>query len=59
MQLGGDLQTCWIMFDHVKHVNGLTTLACHVYDLVYYKVMIINVCNMQLEDKCYVWCGEN
>jgi hypothetical protein len=48
MQPSGDLQTCWIMFDHVKHVNGLTTLACHVYDPIYYKVMTISIYNMQL-----------
>jgi hypothetical protein len=32
--------------DHVKHVNGCTTLTCHVYNLVYYKVMTNVVCHM-------------
>ena len=27
MQLGGDLQDAWIMFDHVKRVRGWTTVA--------------------------------
>ncbi len=35
MQLGGDLQNVWIMFDHVKCVARLTTIVYHVYDLVY------------------------
>jgi hypothetical protein len=32
MQPRGDLQTIWIMFDHVKHVESWRTFACHVYD---------------------------
>jgi hypothetical protein len=32
MQLGGNLQTVWIMFDHIKRVEGWMTLTCHVYD---------------------------
>ena len=35
MQLGGDLQDSWLMFDHVKRVNNWTTMACHVYDSQY------------------------
>ncbi len=50
MQPRGDLQTAWIMFDHVKRVGGWTTFACHVYDFFYYKVMTIVVCDMQFED---------
>jgi hypothetical protein len=34
MQLIGDLQNVWIMFDHVKHVAIWTIMACHVYDLL-------------------------
>ncbi len=50
MQLGGDLQNTWIMFDHVKHVVGRTTMACHVYDLAYCKMMTIVTCDMQSKD---------
>jgi hypothetical protein len=50
MQLGGDLENSWMMFDHVKHVQSCTTMACHIYDHVYCKVMSIAICNMQLED---------
>jgi hypothetical protein len=50
MQLGGDLQNTWIMFDHVKRVKKWTTMACHVYDSTYCRVMTITVCNMQSED---------
>ncbi len=28
MQLGDKLQIVWIMFDHVKHVEGWMTFAC-------------------------------
>jgi hypothetical protein len=49
MQIGGDLQNCWLMFDHVKCVQEWTTMACHVYDLVYYKVLTIVICNIQFE----------
>jgi hypothetical protein len=41
-----DLQITWIMFDHVKCVEGWMTLACHVYDSFYYKVMTIVICDM-------------
>jgi hypothetical protein len=45
------------MLDHVKCVQGWTTMACHVYDSVYCKVMTI-VCDMQFEDteaQCILW----
>jgi hypothetical protein len=35
------------MIDHVKHMEGWTTMACHVYNLVYYKFMTIVIDNMQ------------
>jgi hypothetical protein len=38
------------MFDHVKHVVGWTTMTCHVYDIVYCKMMTIVICDMQFED---------
>jgi hypothetical protein len=50
MQPSDDMQNAWMMFDHVKCVQGWTTMACHVYDLVYYKVMTIVVCDMQFKD---------
>jgi hypothetical protein len=50
MQPGGDLENTWLMFDHVKHVQEWTTMACHVYDVAYCKVMTITVCDMQSED---------
>ena len=50
MQVGGDLQNAWMMFDHVKRVKDWTTMACHVYDSQYKKVMTIVVCDMQFED---------
>jgi hypothetical protein len=50
MQLGDDLQNVWMMFNHVKWIQGWTTMASHIYDSVYYKVMTITVYDMQFED---------
>jgi len=47
MQLKGDLENAWIMFDHVKHVENQTTMVCHVYDPMYYKMMTNTTCDMQ------------
>jgi hypothetical protein len=43
MEPNGDLQTTWIMFDHLKCVNKWISLVCHVYDLIYYKMMAIEI----------------
>ncbi len=62
MQFKGDLQTIWIMFDHVKRVEGQTTLACHVYDSFYCKVMMIAICDMKFENmevQCVMWRNLN
>jgi len=43
---------------HVRRAQGWTTMACHVYELIYYKVMMIAVCDMQSEDtevQCMLW----
>ncbi len=45
-----DLENSWIMFDHVKCVQSWTTMACHVYNLVYCKVMTIVIYDMQSRD---------
>ena len=50
MQAGGDLENAWIMFDHVKRVKDWSTMACHVYDATYCRVMTIATCDMQSED---------
>ena len=50
MQVGGDLENAWMMFDHVKRVKSWTTMACHVYDSSYCRVMTIALCDMQSED---------
>ena len=47
---GGDMENSWIMFDHVKRVRNWTTMACHVYDSQYCKVLTIACCDIQLED---------
>jgi len=45
MQPRGDLQTIWIMFDHVKHVESWRPFACHVYDSFL----------LQSDDDCDMW----
>jgi hypothetical protein len=35
-----------VMFDHVERVKHWTTMACHVYDSVYCRVMTIAICDM-------------
>jgi hypothetical protein len=53
-------ENVWIMFDHVKCVVGWTTMACHVYDLVYYKMLTIVVCDMQSKDtEVHYICGQS
>lgn len=32
MQMGGDLEKCWICFDHVFRIKDWVTMAAHVYD---------------------------
>jgi hypothetical protein len=46
MQPRGDLDDSYMMFNHVKHVQDWMTMACHVYDLIYYKIMSIAIYNM-------------
>ena len=50
MQRGGDLRNSWIMFDHVNRVKQWTTMACHVYEPSFCKVMTIAICDMKIED---------
>ena len=42
--------SCLIMFDHVKCIKNQTTMACHIYDSTYCRVMTIAVYRMQSED---------
>ena len=51
MQPSGDLEHTWIMFDHVKRVTNWITMACHVYDATYQRVMTIACYNFQSENK--------
>ena len=49
MQRGGDLQNCFVMFDHVKRIKPWTTIAYQVNDSTYCKVTTIAACDMQTE----------
>ena len=44
------MENSWIMFDHVKRLKDWTTLACHVYDSKYCKVLTIACYDIQFED---------
>jgi hypothetical protein len=46
IQPSDDLQNAWMMFDHIKRFQGWMTMACHIYDPIYYKGMMIVVCDM-------------
>jgi hypothetical protein len=45
MQPRGNLETHWLMFDCIKHVE-LMALTCYMYDPIYYKMMTIVMCDM-------------
>jgi hypothetical protein len=47
---GCDLRKSWVVFDHVKRVEGSTTLAAHIYDPHYRGIMTIATCDMKAED---------
>jgi hypothetical protein len=58
MQLNYELQNEWMMFDHIKHVQGWTTMVYHIYDQAYCKVMTIVMSDMQFGDmefQCMLW----
>lgn len=50
MQVGGDIENCWLMFDHVKQLTNYTTLVWYVYDNKYCKVLAIVYCDIKFED---------
>jgi hypothetical protein len=50
MQLGRDLENVWIIFDHVKCVQGWTTMGFHACDMAYCKILTIDICDMQSEN---------
>lgn len=50
MQSGGNMEICWIMFDHFKQLcKWTTTMACHVCDNKHCKILTITCCDMQME----------
>jgi hypothetical protein len=50
IQLEGNLENAWPMFDYVKRIQAWTTMVCHVYYARYCKVITIILCDMQPED---------
>lgn len=53
MQPRGSLEDAWLILDHVKRVQGWTTMACHVYDSKCKSILTIIVCDMQSEDTMF------
>ena len=49
MQKGGNLESEYIMFDHVKRVSYWITLGAHVYDPTHCKIMTSCSCDMKSE----------
>lgn len=49
MEGGGNMENVWIIFDCVKHLKNWTTMACHVYHIIYCKVIMIVYWDMQFE----------
>jgi hypothetical protein len=50
MQPGRNLEHAWIMSDHIKHVAKWITMACHVYDGTYQRIMTIACSDFQSKD---------
>lgn len=46
VQVRGNIEKSCKMFDHVKWLKNWTTLACHVYNSKYYKVLM--TCNLRM-----------
>lgn len=62
MQPGGSLENAWLVIDHVERVKDWNSMACHVYDSTYCKVMNIAICDMQSEDtksRWFMWYALN
>ena len=50
---GEGMENSWIMFDHVKHFEGLVDNGCHMYDNRYYQVLTIMICNPKMVQHKY------
>jgi len=50
MQAKRDRQNGWMMFHYMRHMDKWSTMACHMYNLQYKKVMTIAIFNMQSKD---------
>jgi hypothetical protein len=46
MQVGRDIEHLQIMFNYMKWVKDWTTIACHIYESKYCKVLSIACCDM-------------
>ena len=62
MQPSRDVAHYWIMSDHVIRVAKWATMACHVYDKTYQRVMTIIYYDYQSKDKdaqVFFWHNTN
>lgn len=49
MQVGGNMEKLFKIFDHVKCLKNKTIQTCHMYDNKYCKVLIIACCDILLK----------
>lgn len=50
MQVGGNIEILFMIFDHVKCTKVWTMQTCHVYGNKYWKVLTIACCDIQSKD---------
>ena len=50
MQVGGNMEKLFMIFDHVKCLNNTTIQTCHMYDNKYCKVLTITCCDIHSKD---------
>jgi hypothetical protein len=45
-----ELNTSFVMFDHIKRVHDWTTMGAHVYNLFFCCSLTIALCEMKVKD---------
>jgi len=45
-----DLETSWVMFNHIKRVHNWTTMKVHIYDPFCHHLWTIALCEMKAKD---------
>jgi hypothetical protein len=45
-----DLNTSFVMFDHIKRMHDWTTMGAHVYNSFFCHLLTIVLCEMKIKD---------